>query len=144
MSISSLPGHSLRLFVVPAAAFLLIGLAACASTGSGSSRGKGDTISEEEVSRWAPSFSNAYQMVDQLRPQWLVKRGTVSLTPESGMVDYIVVYEDRNRLGDPEALRAIPAQNIRSIQRFSAGEAIPFGPPDHPHGAIVVWTKAGQ
>jgi hypothetical protein len=100
-------------------------------------------ISQEEIEKSGSTYISAYQIVEQLRPHWLQKRGTVSLNPESGMVDYIVVYEDRNRMGDPEALRGIAAQNVSEIQRYSTGDAIPFGPPDHPHGAIVVRTKTG-
>lgn len=117
-------------------------MSGCASTG-GSSSSRGDIISEEEIEKWGPTFSSAYQMVEQLRPHWLQKRGTVSLSPGSSMVDYIVIYEDRNRMGDPEALKTIAAQNVKEIQRYTTGEAIQFGPPDHPHGAIVVRTKTG-
>lgn len=132
-------GVALATFTLAAA----VGLGACATTGSGSSEGGGDVIGQEEIAKWGPTFSNAYQLVEQLRPHWLLQRGNVSLNPGSGMVDYVVVYEDRNRLGDPDELRTIAAQNVKEIQHYSTGEAIQFGPPDHPHGAIVVRTKSG-
>ena len=116
-------------------------LAGCATTGQSSS-GRGDIITQEEIQEWGSTFSSAYQIVEQLRPHWLRKRGKVSLDPNS-TTDYIVVYEDRNRMGDPDVMRTMPAQNVREIQRYSSGEAIRFGPPDHPHGAIMVRTKAG-
>ena len=115
-------------------------VSACRSTGS-SQNGTSDKIAEDEVLSWSTTFSNAYDIVEQLRPQWLRKRGTISLNQSSGVVDHIVVYEDHSRLGDPESLRAIAAQDVLEIEFFSPGRAIPMGPPDHPHGAIVVWTK---
>ncbi len=118
-------------------------VAGCASTGTSSGSG-GDIIGQEEIEEWGSTFSSAYQIVEQLRPHWLRKRGTVRLDPNSGDIDYIVIYEDRNRMGDPEALRTIAAQNVREIQRYSSGAAIRFGPPDHPHGAIIVRTKTGM
>ena len=130
-------------FMACVAIVLLLAVTGCATTGSGSSSSR-DIITEEELDEWGSTFSSAYQIVEQLRPQWLRKRGTVSLTSSSGLVDYIVVYEDRNRLGTPDELRRIAAQQVKEIQRYTPGEAIQFGPPDHPHGAIVVRTKTGM
>ncbi len=90
---------------------------------------------------WASTFTNAYEIVEQARPFWLRKRGQLSLQEGSGVVDHIVVYEDFDRLGDPEQLRLIPAMNVLEIEYYSPGRAIPLGPPDHPHGAIIVRTK---
>ena len=136
--------RSSRRIVTLAVSVLLFGFASCATTGSSGSGESRDIISEEELVQWGSTFSSAYQIVEQLRPQWLRQRGNVSLSPGSGPVDYIVVYEDRNRMGDPEVLRTISAQNVKEIQHYSTGEAIQFGPPDHPHGAIVVRTKSGR
>jgi len=132
-----------RQLLTVVAAIFMIGLAACATTRSSGSGESRDLISQEEIAKWGPTFSSAYHIVEQLRPNWLRKRGTVSLSSSSGLVDYVVVYEDRNRMGDPESLRRISAQNVLEIQHYSTGEAIQFGPPDHPHGAIVVRTKSG-
>ncbi len=144
MSFPSTRRNHLRRCLLPftAAAILVIG--GCATTGGGSSGGGGgDLIDEAEIDAWGSTFSSAYQIVEQLRPHWLRQRGNVSLSPSSGLPDYIVVYEDHNRMGNPDELRRIPAQNVLEIQRYSTGEAIQFGPPDHPHGAIVVRTKSG-
>lgn len=99
-----------------------------------------NVITQDEVLEWSSRFPTAYHLVEQLRPQWMRKRGRVSLRGGE-FLDFVVVYEDENRLGDPESLRLIPSQTVLEIQHYTAGEAIQFGPPDHPHGAIVVRTR---
>jgi len=123
-----------------AAVCLLVG---CAGSGAVSSP-VGDIIREEEITKWGSIFSNAYQIVEQLRPQWLRQGGEHAPTPGPGMIDYIVVYEDRTPMGDPDVLRTIPAQSVREIQRYRTGESLEFSPPDHPYGTIVVRTRGGS
>lgn len=109
---------------------LVLAVGACATTSTDGSRNKSGTITLEEIDGAGLVFTNAYEIVRQFRPQWLVKRGTVNINPGGGqLVDYVVIYVDNIRQGDPESLRSITAQAQR------------LGPRGHSHGAIVVRTK---
>jgi len=118
-------------------------LTACSSSKSAGSNpySSSTTITRPEMEDSQITFANAYEVVEHLRPQWLIKRGTVNIGQSRDFLDYVVVYEDRNRIGDPDALRGIAAVTVLSMKYLSPGEAIPLGPPDHPHGAIVVYTR---
>jgi hypothetical protein len=127
---------------------LLVALAAlvgaCATT-SGGGRDPSGSITQEEIEASGLVFNNAYEVVRQFRPQWLIKRGTVNIDPGNNvgeLIDYVVVYVDNILRGDPETLRSITAQSIREVEHFNRAEAQRLGPRGHPHGAIVVHTRA--
>ncbi len=131
---------TLSIFLI---AFLLVA-GACATTSTDGSRNKSGTITLEEIDEAGLVFINAYEIVRQFRPQWLVKRGTVNINPggQGGqLVDYVVIYVDNIRQGDPETLRSITAQSVQEIEHFNVAQAQRLGPRGHPHGAIVVRTK---
>ncbi len=78
--------------------------------------------------------ANAYDLIRNLRPQWLRSFGINSIS-------YPNVYVDGFRGGDIHALSTIATQHIVEIQFFNSSEAfIRFGP-DHPGGAILVTTN---
>ena len=87
-------------------------------------------------------FTNAHEIVRQFRPQWLVKRGRATLGSGSQVYDYVVIYIDGFRRGDPETLQGISAQSVQEIEHYTTAEAQRLGPVGHPHGAIVVRTKS--
>jgi hypothetical protein len=118
-------------------------LSACSSTksGAGNPYSSSSTITREEIQASEITFANAYEIVEHLRPQWFNRRGTVNIGGSNDFLDFVVVYEDRNRVGDENSLRGIPAVTVFSLRYLTPGEAIPLGPPDHPHGAIVVYTR---
>lgn len=123
--------------------------AACASTGEQRSSSSTTIITEAEVS--GSTASNAYDLVQNLRPRWLNTRGqqslgTVSRATPSGPVaemarTSIVIYVDGSRMGELEQLRSISTRDIAQIRRLSAGEATQRFGGDHPHGAILVTTR---
>ncbi len=118
---------------------LLFTLAACASTGSSSrSGGSADTITREQIDE--STFSNAYELVQALRANWLRKQGSASVNNPSD----VVVYLDRSRYGGPRSLRDISTNNIERITRLSPTEASSRYGLDHVHGAIVVETRSGR
>lgn len=104
-----------------ASTWLVLGLTACASTGTAHrSTREPDRITSAEIS--SSSATNAYELVSRLRPNWLKRTGTGSI---SGGVrsQVILVYLDGNRLGDVGALRTLSVTGIRSVQWLDAVRA---------------------
>src|SRR5690606_12389665 len=96
-------------------------------------------ITQEEIR--SSGRSNAYEVVQTLRPEWLRIRGPTTLRPEG---DPILVYLETQRLGTLEQLRNISAASIESIRFLDRREAsLQFGP-GHVNGAIVVTTRTGE
>ena len=118
---------------------LVLFVGACATTSSGGTQNKSGAITLEEIEGSGLVFNNAYGIVRQFRPQWLVKRGRAKISSQA--YDYVVVYVDDIRQGDPETLHAITAQSVREIEHYNMAQAQRLGPLAHPHGAIVVRTK---
>jgi hypothetical protein len=108
-----------------------------------------ETISHEEIA--ASAATNAYDLVQSLRPNWLVIRGVKHFTEQgqlTGSTDRAVtvtpgtpqirVYLESATLGDVDELRRIPTVEVQSIQFLSPAQAsLRFGG-GHAHGAIVV------
>ncbi len=81
--------------------------------------------------------SDAYLLVQKLRPVWLQKRGATSFSQEGD----IVVYLDATSLGGRETLRNIMTDEIESIQFLDARRAtLRFGS-GHVNGAIVITAR---
>lgn len=85
----------------------------------------------------AAGYSDAFRVVQSLRPQWLRSRGPSSLTQR----ETVKVYLDGSLLGGPEHLQQITASSIASIRFFDANEATQRWGLDHGQGAIVVSTR---
>lgn len=116
---------------------LLLLLAACAAVPSQRPRSTVDhrVITAEELR--AAGYSDAYRVVQSLRPQWLRTRGATSLSqPET-----IKVYLDGLLLGGPDQLRQITTTSISSIRFLDAIEATQRWGLDHGQGAIAVSTR---
>lgn len=116
-----------------------------------------DLILGEEVRRLA-SVSNAYEAVEMLRPEWLIRRGTGNWreTPRGSMsgmgsvtstVDVeeaeatIRAYVDDVALGKVEALKDISTEAIVSIRFLTPAAATTRWGAGHQHGAILVTTR---
>ena len=81
----------------------------------------------------------AYEAVLRLRPEWLRRRGAVSIRdPGSGEV---VVYVDGVRLGGPGSLGSIPVGSIVLIEYLNPSDAAGRYGPGHLGGAIQVRTR---
>ena len=93
-------------------------------------------ISTQEVE--SAEVNNAYELIQRLRPMWLRSRGGRSTRLETE----IVVYLNRSMLGDPEALRDIPIEIVRSVRVLDAAEAgrLPGLGSRHVERAILVET----
>lgn len=114
---------------------LLLFVSACAATQKSGSSSDRNLLTSEEIQQ-ASQYANAYEIVQNLRPHWLRKRGRQSIYNEGT----IVIYLDEMRYGGPDALREINGSNIRSIQFLSAAQASSRFGLDHNHGAILVKT----
>lgn len=120
----------------------VLALTACASSGTaGGSRHSSDQVTYAEIA--SSSATNAYQLIERLRPNWL-------RTPSIGSIgggarsQIIVVYLDGHRLGDLESLRTLSVDGIRSMQWLDAARAatvLTEVGSDPIAGAIVIKTQ---
>jgi hypothetical protein len=95
-----------------------------------------DVITEEEIR--AGSFTNVYDMVQQLRFRWLQARGTDSVNLQPGDV---MVRVDDNELGTVQALRSMPTVGITSISFVDPVSSAGRWGLGYAHGAIVISTR---
>lgn len=124
-------------FLPIAAALCAIGFLSCSytkETYARKSRYSRNYIFIDEIKK--SSATNAFDLIETLRPYWLGGRGPKSVRDE--MASYPVVYVDGMRHGNIKSLTTIPVHNIVEIQYMNAGDAtIRFGL-DHPSGAILI------
>ena len=126
------------------AAILVVALPlawACASAGSSASssgpRPERNLITAEEIA--GMSVSDLFEAVRLLRPQWLSQRNpsTFRLDAERD----IVVYMDRIRFGEVDALKQFPPSLAVSIRFLDPSEATAEFGVGHLKGAIIVTTR---
>ena len=114
-----------------------------------------NVILADEIAR--SRANNAYEMVANLRGEWLVPRGTNSWSETSGGVaegygrtftvqieegrDKIIVYMDDIRIGGPEDLKDIPLDGINKVEFIDARRATYLYGAGHAHGVIRLSTK---
>ena len=122
----------------------IVALTACASGGGVATAAKQNpnVISMEEIIE--SSASNAYEVIQRLRPNFLRTRGAVHGTPGAAnaveMVD-LVVYLNENRLGGSDQLRQIATGDIKEIRYFNSSEATTKWGTGHSAGAIQVVSR---
>lgn len=121
---------------------------ACASTGSSAKTGVAssspDLITGAEIS--ATQSTNAYELIQRLRPRWLQAQVTGSLAG-GGRTQIIAVYMDGLRVGAQEGLRSISSNGILKIQYYDAARAATIlrDVGSEPiAGAIVISTMRNQ
>ncbi|HEX8361093.1 MAG TPA: hypothetical protein VF613_13355 [Longimicrobium sp.] len=131
----------MRLFIVA----LVLVLAGCASSGAGMSpRHSSTEISEAEVR--ASNQQNAYDVVQALRPGWLIKQvGTLTTGrgPEAPS-DAISAYVDGQRLGTVDALRSISAMEVASVRRYDGVTAQQRFGLGNVNGVVEIITRRGS
>lgn len=119
---------------------LLLFPAACASrppgTDSAAPAGSRDFVLREEMDRG--QWPNAFEMVRNLRPQWLRVRGRDTITGDPGGVQVVL---DNVRLGGTEALRTLPVGGIAYFQWVDGMSASQRWGTGFGNGAIFVSTR---
>lgn len=122
----------------PFLVLLVLALAACSGASAPqngpATRYDRTRLTQQEIA--ATTAANAFEAVRILRPQWLRRRGAVSITQQSD----IVVYVDDVRFGGPQSLQGLSAASVISIQYLDASSATQRWGTDHVHGAILVRT----
>ena len=94
---------------------------------------------EDEI-RAAKGFGwTAYDLINQLRPEYLRTRGAVSL--RNVVVPTATVYLDGAKYGDVQSLKLINGEHVSRVQYLNGSEATTRYGTDHGGGAILITTK---
>jgi outer membrane cobalamin receptor len=116
---------------------LLLVLAACVRQTASPTGGNRDVITEDEIA--ATSATNAHEVVQKLRGNFLSNRGKTTILGKSSPTP--VVYVDGVRYGEIASLRNITCTTIQSIRLYRAWEAQQKYGNDVMGGVIEVTTK---
>ena len=116
---------------------LSVCLGACVA-GTQGPGGERDLITAQEIE--SVEVSNAYGLIQRLRPLWLRSRGGRSTRLETE----IVVYVNESVLGGIDDLREIPIEIVESVRALDSAEAgrLPGVGSRHVERAIMVVTRA--
>ncbi len=112
--------------------FVIAALTACATTGEGTSYDP-NLITLEEIE--ASIHNNAYDIVQALRPRWLLTKTSMSIRTGPGRVQW---YVDGVRQG---SLQSITKSIIREVRFYPPAEAQAHWGAGHQQGAIDVITR---
>lgn len=105
----------LRRTLIPAALLATLILGACASSGtSPRSTGSPDKLSRSQIV--ASNVTSAYDVVSQLRPNWLRPPGLTMTGMQSSQNAQVLVYLDGQPMGGPEALKGIATSSVLSME----------------------------
>jgi hypothetical protein len=107
-----------------------VACAPSAENGTGGPRASQDILTTEEIR--ASSDTNAYQLIERLRPQWFRMRASAD--------NPVVVYVDGSRRGGREQLQSISTSTIARVQYLSGAAATTRFGLDHGSGAILITT----
>ena len=112
--------------------FVIAALTACATTGEGTSYDP-NLITLEEIE--ASLHNNAYDIVQALRPRWLLTKTSMSIRTGPGRVQW---YVDSVRQG---SVQSIAKSMIREVRFYPPVEAQARWGAGHQQGAIDVITR---
>ncbi|MBT8402807.1 MAG: hypothetical protein KJP18_03050 [Gemmatimonadetes bacterium] len=114
--------------------FAVVGLGACASSGSGGSSGSRNVLTHEQLAETqAPDVLFAIQ---QLRPRWLQPRG------QSIQGRTVLLFIDGAPRGEATDLRGMQISNVEDITYYTASEAgFRFGSLGGAGGVLEVRTR---
>ena len=93
----------------------------------------------DEISQYGAAGRSAYDLIRQVRPEFLRSRGMTSLrntTPPTA-----TVYLDGVKYGDLNSLKLISAEQLTKVQYLNGSEATTRYGTDHVGGAILITTK---
>lgn len=101
-------------------------------------RAYSDDILPEEILRRGNKDPTAYDLIQRLRPRWLLPRGQNSFTHPGS--EYPVVYIDEIRHGTLMTLRQIPPSHIRRVEFIGTADATTRWGTGHRAGVINIVT----
>jgi hypothetical protein len=113
-------------------------IASCASSGQGGSSRNRDVITMDEMAN--VQVSNAFELIQRLRPEFLRSRGSQSMRSPQGLTP--VVYVDGVRQGDTSMLQRLPKESIQEIRYLNGRDATTQYGTDHGGGALLVRTRS--
>jgi hypothetical protein len=121
-------------------ALFLTACVSAISTGNPTQR-VSDRISREEFS--GGSAQSAFEVVQSYRANWLQLRPSVTLLATAGgsVSNPMVAYLDNVPIGQIDALRSIPSDEVGHIELVSSTDATQRWGTGHPAGAILVVTR---
>jgi hypothetical protein len=119
-------------------------VAACASGGASTSGGRvsPNRITRDEVA--ASNASNAYELISRLRPNWLREPATASVSGGVIRSQTILLYVNRQRQDDLDALKSISVDAIDSAEWVDASRVqtvLSDVPSGSYTGAIMIKTR---
>lgn len=125
------------------AAAALLGLGACGGQPRAvgapvppATRTRSDMITTDDLQRG--HWSNAFDLIEALRPRWLNNRGSDTII---GTPTEVQVYLNDSRLGGPQTLRGVSVTGITSVQFIDGVSAAGRWGADHGNGAILISTR---
>lgn len=121
--------------------FVLAGLSSLACVATAPSTRPLKVVRREVITATeivAARVTDVHQAVTQLRPEFLSRRTVEPFVP--GRVGPVEVYLNEMPIGDEEALRTIPLDEVRQIRFMTRTQAEFRYGRAHPRGAIVVTT----
>ena len=114
-------------------------LSACSSTRVATPRGPDRLlITEEEVV--ASAGTTAYELIRNLRPNFLTYRGETSLDRRTSR-PYPNIYVDDQVYGPITVLHSIPASDVSSVRLYRSWEAMTKFGTGNAGGVIAISTK---
>lgn len=117
---------------------LLLVISACGgSAGTGQARPNRTVLTTDEIR--ASHYTDAFSLVQALRPDWLSTRGQGSLT----LREEVKVYLDGMKMGGPEYLKQITTESISLLRYINGLDATQRWGLDHGNGVIEVSTRRG-
>lgn len=102
-------------------------------------RSNPNVLTQEEIEANRNQAQNLYDLVQRLRPRWLLAR-TVTNSATAG----VVVFFNEQRMGGVDVLRSLPLSSVESLRYLDATAArgeLPLANGIMVDGAIVVRTR---
>ena len=93
----------------------------------------------DEISQYGTGGRSAYDLIRQLRPEYLRSRGMTSL--RATVPSTATVYLDGVKYGDLNSLKLISADQLTRVEYLNGSEATTRYGTDHVGGAILITTK---
>jgi hypothetical protein len=120
--------------------FVFAALSACSSPRlAPDTRPNPQLITEEEVLA-ALGATTAYELIHNLRPNFLTYRGETSFDKRTS-TPYPNVYVDDQPFGSISILQSIPASDVSTIRLYRSGEAMTKYGTGNAGGVIAISTR---